>query len=921
MKRIVAITLAVLIILSTIAVGITVANAASGATLTYTFAGSEAAKPGFAEGTISLKVTSSADAGNYYLYWADNTKALDGYRYVATMNVANGATGTYKMLDHTAIPPKATQLIAIKSSTVPTNKNVSNAQATYTIPSHKKLSDTTTLYTFGAFSDPQIANDSYGDSRYPHDEKHWAKALETFANRNVEFLVSSGDTVNDQNGDVTYAAEYQAYQRILANSSYANPIWECNGNHDVHVNWQGGAAQLNKPFVMGTGVDSTAATIKANRPYFEMTEPKTGDHFIFMAQEGGFYTNQKDQFTTAQLDWLEGLLKKYSKDGKNIFIMEHANVEGWGSGDKATAPFYYDLGLKKSQASTARFIKLMETYKECVIVTGHTHLELSAHLNFSDNNGTSAVMMHNSAIGGVRRLVNGSVNRDPVLGMSEGYLVDVYEDCIIFNGANLYNNEIMPDCTYIIPFNTTSNGELPTEQPTSTPTPTNPPVTPTNPPVTPTNPSDDKVTEGYYLVGSLNGSKLWDAATLTADRKLKANPNGSGDYYLEWTFYAGDELKVVHYNGTSIDKWFNDGGDNYKIGAGTNKVGDCTIFFNPNGKSTWSYQWFTVQPGDSGIVEPTVAPTAKPTNPPTNPPTEKPTAKPTNPPTNPPTEKPTAKPTNPPTNPPTEKPTAKPTNPPTEKPTNAPYLMYGDVNISFDVTITDATVLQRFLAKKEMLYDEQLTNAEVTGEGEITVIDATTIQRYVAKIIDLFPIEKKSSKSIAMTSANDVATLLATAKSELSTYYQYASFDQYMALKKVANELTKSGDKSQTAYNKLNNAYTNFHAILEAIGVSAGGTIDVYFKDMNNWSTVNAYIWPPEKAKWPGEAMTYIKTDAQGKKIYRISIEAGTYTNIIFNNGSTQTVDLALSNTKNECFYTTTMSGGKYLCDTYTYTG
>lgn len=909
MKRIVAITLAVLIAFSMLVVGISVANAASGVTLTYTYAGSQAAKAGFAEGTISLKVTSSSSAGNYYLYWADNTKALDGYRYVATLNVANGATGTYKMLSHTAIPPKATQLIAIKSSSVPTNKNVSNAAATYAIPANKKLTDTTTLYTFGAFSDPQIANDSYGSNSYPHDETHWAKALETFANRNVDFLVSSGDIVNDQNGGVTYAAEYQAYQRILANSSYTNPVWEANGNHDVHVNWKGSAPQLNKPFVMGTGVDSTAATIKANKPYFEMTEPKTGDHFIFMAQEGGFYTNQKDQFTTAQLDWLEGLLKKYSKDGKNIFIMEHANIEGWGSGDKASAPFYYDLGLKKSQASTARFIKLMETYKECVIVTGHTHLELSAHLNYSDNNGTSAVMMHNSAVGGVRRLVNGSIDRSAVLGMSEGYLVDVYEDCIIFNGANLYNNEIMPDCTYIIPFDTTANSELPT-QPTNPPiqptTPSQPTATPTDPTVAPTNPSDDKVTEGYYLVGSLNGAKLWDAATLTADRKLKANPNVAGEYYLEWTFYAGDELKVVHYNGTSIDKWFNDGGDNYKIGAGTNKVGDGTIFFNPNGKSSWSYQWFTVQPGDSGIVEPT------------NPPTQ-PTEKPTDPPTQP-TEKPTDPPTEKPTDPPTEKPTDPPTQP-TEKPTNPPYVKYGDVNISFDVTITDATVLQRYLAKKEMLYDEQLTNAEVTGEGEITVIDATMIQRYVAKIIDQFPIEKKSSKSIAMTSAGDVATLLNTAKSELSTYYQYASFDQYMAMKKVVKELTKSGDKSQAAYDKLNAAYTNFHAILDAIGVATSDTIDVYFTNIPNWSTVNAYVWSPEKATWPGEPMTYVKTNTQGQKIYKITLETGKYTNIIFNNGSVQTVDLSLSNTNNEGFYTTTMSDGKYLCSTYTYEG
>ena len=766
MKRFVSFTLAVMMIISMLMCGTAVSYAASGVTLSYTFTGAEAKDAGFAEGTISLKVTQSAAAGNYYLYWADNTKALDGYRQVATLNVANGGTGTYKMLDHTAIPPKATQLIAIKSSSVPTNKNVSNAAATFAIPSSKKLSSTSTLYTFGAFSDPQLANDSYGEGRYPNDETHFKKALETFAQRNVDFLVSSGDTVNDQNGGVTYATEYQRYQKILAESSFVNPVWEANGNHDVHVNWKSGTAQLNKPFVMGTGVDSTAATIKANKPYFEMTEPKTGDHFIFLAQEGGFYTNEKDQFSNAQLTWLEGLLKKYSNDGKNIFIMEHANVEGWGSGDKATAPYYYDLGMKKSQPSTAKFIKLMEQYKECVIITGHTHLELGAHLNFSDNNGTSSVMMHNSAIGGVRRLVNGSVNRDPVLGLSEGYFVDVYKDYIIFNGANLYSNEIMPDCTYIIPFNTSA--VTPPEQPSTEP------------------------------------------------------------------------------------------------------------------------------PKPSTEAPSTEAPS-----------TEAPSTQ------APSTEAPSTQ------APSTEAPSTE--APSTEPPTNPPYVKYGDVNLDYKVNVMDATEIQRYKALIVQIYDEQVVNADVDADGFVSVLDATEIQRFVAKIISVFPADKVK-KSVAATSADDVASLLKTAKSELSSYYQYASFDQYMALKKVVKELEKSGDKSQAAYNKLDAAYDKFHEILNALGVVTGGdgTIDVYFTNVPNWSNVNAYVWGSSpKAAWPGEAMTYVGTNGQNQKVYRFTIPVGVYTNIIFNNGSTQTVDLTLSNTENEGFYTTTMSGGKYNCETY----
>lgn len=731
MKKTIAIILAMLILLTALFCTACVTSAASGVTLNYSFSGDEQSKAGFAEGTISLTANDSSSAGNYYLYWADNEKALDGYRYIATLNVASGSTGTYSMLDHTAIPPNATQIIAIKSSSVPTNKSVSAAAGTYTIPSSKLLSYGNAIYNFGAFSDPQIANDSYGSNSYPYDETHWAAALESFAKRDVDFLVSSGDTVNDQNGGQTYAAEYKRYQKILADSSYVNPIWECNGNHDVHVNWKGSSPVLNGPFVLGTGLDSNADTIKANKAYFEITEPTTGDHFIFMAQEGGFYSNQGDQFTTTQLNWLENLLKKYHGDGKNIFIIQHTNIEGWGSGDKATSPFYYDLGMTTSQESVQRFIQLMETYKECIIVTGHTHLELSAHLNYSDNDGTSAVMMHNSAIGGVRRLVNGSVDRTAVLGMTEGYLVDVYNNCVIFNGTNLYSNEIMPDCTYIIETSTSA---------------------------------------------------------------LETQPS-------------------------------------------------------------------------------------------------------------------------------TEE---------TQAPTQAANL-YGDVDLDGKVAITDATLIQLHLAKVQVLTGQALTNAVVSGNESLTIMDATLIQQYLAQIFDKFPAESTavasvSSKDVAMTAADDFDTLLTTAKKELSGSYAYSSYDQYQALKKYVKELENSGDTSTTAYNKLDTLYTELTDIITATGGSTSGdvgdTIDVYFTNIPNWSSVYAYVWGDAgNNSWPGEAMTYVTTNSQSQKIYKITLPTGQYNNIIFSNGSgTQTVDLSLGSTNNQGYYTTTQTNGKYNCSTYTYT-
>ena len=497
MKKLISVLLSVIMVFTMLTVISTAVTSAATANISYSFKNT---KVGYAEGKITVTPT-NGNYGTYYLYWADNTKALDGYQPIATLSISSGSK-SYTMPAYTAIPANATKVVAVKASSTPnvSSVTVSGASAVYTIPSNKKLKYTTDdmIYSFASISDPQIANDSYGSGKYPYDETHLAAAFETLADRKVDFSVVSGDVVNDQNGNQTYDAEYKVYERILADSSYVNPIYEANGNHEV---WADPNSIGIPTFIKETGLDSVKSTISAGKPYFEITEPTSGDHFIFMALEGTFYTNQGTQFSTSQLDWLEGLLKKYHGDGNNIFIIEHGNIEGWGSGDKATAPYYYDLGLKKDSSDVKRFISLMEKYKECVIITAHTHLELSAQLNYSDNNGTSAVMMHNSAIGGVRRLVNGVVNRDPVLGLSEGYIVEVYNSCILFKGINLYYNEIMPSCSYIIPFSTGVDEEPTTVAPTTVKPTTAPPTTvkPTTVPPTTVAPTTEPVIE--YLRG------------------------------------------------------------------------------------------------------------------------------------------------------------------------------------------------------------------------------------------------------------------------------------------------------------------------------------------------------------------------------------------------------------------------------------
>ena len=68
----------------------------------------------------------------------------------------------------------------------------------------------------------------------------------------------------------------------------------------------------------------------------------------------------------------------------------------------------------------------------------------------------------------------------------------------------------------------------------------------------------------------------------------------------------------------------------------------------------------------------------------------------------------------------------------------------------------------------------------------------------------------------------------------------------------------------------------------------------VYFVNAQGWTgTINAYAWEPvQNANWPGAPATKEAEQIAGYDVYSYTAEAGTYANVIFNNGSNQTADL-----------------------------
>jgi len=214
----------------------------------------------------------------------------------------------------------------------------------------------------------------------------------------------------------------------------------------------------------------------------------------------------------------------------------------------------------------------------------------------------------------------------------------------------------------------------------------------------------------------------------------------------------------------------------------------------------------------------------------------------------------------------------------------------GDVDGDGELTITDATAIQRHLAKLITLNESQLRRAKVCGGKELSITDATAIQRKLAKLIDRFPVEVDPTPTQTPTQKPTQAPTSAptAAPTQAPTTAPTQPSTQPEEVTKVKN------------------------------------TITVYFSNNKNWSTVNAYIYnnatSTPMSQWPGTAMKYVKTNNEGEKVYSVTVDVTKYDRIIFNNGTEQTTDTPITKASTGYFINSQKSySGKYIVGVYPY--
>ena len=413
--------------------------------ISYSFA--DDSSEGYAEGEISF---TPADSGKYSLYWADSTGALDGFYPIATFDAGSGKKYTVKMGYHTVIPSGADRIIAAENS-----KYTSDCYSMYYLPRQKTFGYgcDKVIYSFSTYSDIHIDK---GSLWYVDAEKHLNSALQYSTKKKTNFIVVSGDVVTNDSSDAR-PKEWDAYQKILSSSSYLEPVWESDGNHDMRQGVDVGI----KDFVKATGTDGLTSDL----PYFSMREDEAGDIFIFMALELNKAPNKADEFTDAQLNWVKSVLEEnYGK--RKIFIVQHAPIDDYGAGDRMEKPYYGGM-LNPDNSSTKKFKEILEKYPQVMFISGHTHEDFAMGYNYSNEGGTSANMIHVPSLAGstMPDSKDEGLDRNNGKGFnSQGYYVEVYYDQVVFYGVNITDGLIYPQYSYVMQAN--ANGAL--EKPEAT---------------------------------------------------------------------------------------------------------------------------------------------------------------------------------------------------------------------------------------------------------------------------------------------------------------------------------------------------------------------------------------------------------------------------------------------------------------------
>ncbi len=245
----------------------------------------------------------------------------------------------------------------------------------------------------------------------------------------------------------------------------------------------------------------------------------------------------------------------------------------------------------------------------------------------------------------------------------------------------------------------------------------------------------------------------------------------------------------------------------------------------------------------------------------------------------------------------TTTPTTVPTDP-TEPPTVTSEHIYGDTNDSDSISISDASLIQKFVAFIIGNDEINLANADCDGDDNVSIKDATCIQKYLAELDGYGVVGEKYTVTTIVTTPTDPTESVETTEQTESVITDPTEDHSEIVTQPTTTESTTTEPTTTEAVEANVVTFTN--------SFGWQGTIYCYYwSDSNNAMT-----------SWPGTAMKNAGTNSFGETMYTLQIPLDA-TYVIFTNGSVQTVDIPYSGGEQRFYPVTSNNEGKYTVNTW----
>lgn len=299
------------------------------------------------------------------------------------------------------------------------------------------------LYRFLAISDVHL--EDY-ESKYPTATADFERAL-AFSENHCDFTCIAGDLTNAGTD-----SELTKCKSIINSVAKNKPVYASGGNHEtarVEMTFDRLTPYTGKPMFYSLGINQNGVCVDSDVSKTPKAYDEHIDVFIMLSHYGKYQGDNigwlSSEFVSVEeLQWLYETLE--ANRNRRCFVFNHVFPYDDGVGD---ANHLYNGRYWRTQDGGVgqAFISLLKHYKNTILFHGHSHLrfhlqEVDKKANYSSEVGYRSVHIPSLAV--PREDANGSTAHGSAIFVyeeSEGYVVDVFENCIILNGRDFIDND------------------------------------------------------------------------------------------------------------------------------------------------------------------------------------------------------------------------------------------------------------------------------------------------------------------------------------------------------------------------------------------------------------------------------------------------------------------------------------------------